>query len=318
MRRRDFIKAIGGSALACPLVARAQQPGKPRTIGVLGPTLPATWAPWTTAFVRRLHELGWIEGRTVAIEYRWTDGHTDRLPEVAAELIRAEPDVVLTAGTGVPALRQAKSSLPIVFAIARDPVGEGLVASLARPGGNVTGLSTQVTDLAAKRLQVLREVVPGVRKLAVLTEADDPSAMIERAEVEAAARALGLEVVTMDLHRPDQDIAPVFEALKQRADALYIGSGPVITLNRTRILALALATRLPAISGLRSFTQAGSLMSYGADYVDLFRRSGDYVDKILRGTKPGDLPVEQPTKFELLINLKTAKALGLTVPPTLL
>jgi putative ABC transport system substrate-binding protein len=204
-----------------------------------------------------------------------------------------------------------------VFAIGRNPLEEGLVASLARPGGNVTGLSTQATDLAGKRLQLLREVVPGLRRLAVLSEVDDPAAQLERREVERAARGLGLETVAVDIRRAD-DIAPAFAALRNRADALYVGTGALVTINRGRIFGLARAERLPAISGLRTFAQAGSLMSYGTDYTDLFRRAGDYVDKILRGASPGELPVEQPTKFELLINMKTAKALGLTIPPRLL
>jgi putative ABC transport system substrate-binding protein len=316
--RREFISLLGGAAVAWPLPLRAQQAGKLPTIGVLGPSTPAAWTPWVAAFVRRLGELGWIEGRTVAIEYRWAEGRSERMIELAAELVRLKPDVIVTAGTAVPALKQATSVIPIVFAIGRDPIAEGLVASLARPGGNVTGLSTQVTDLAGKRLELLREVVPGVRKLAVLTEVEDPAALLERREVEAAARKLGLTVVALDLRRPDQELAPAFEALKGRVDALYVGTGGLITLNRARIFALALAAHLPAISGLKVLSQAGSLMSYGTDYSDLYRRAGDYVDKILRGAKAADLPVEQPTKFDLVVNLTTAKALGLKIPEAFL
>ena len=318
MKRREFMMLLGGAVAFAPLAARAQQARKLPTIGIFGPTSPSAWAPWVAALVQRLRELGWIEGRNVAIEYRWGEGRAERLVELAGELVLLKPDVIVTAGTAVPALKQATSVIPIVFAIGRDPVGEGLVTSLARPGGNVTGLSTQAAEVAGKRLDMLREVVPGVRKLAVLTEVFDPAAMLERAEAEMAARKLGLEIITLDIHRPDEDIAPALEALRGRADALYVGTGGIVTLNRARIFALALSMRLPAISGLRILSEAGSLMSYGTDYVDQFRRAGDYVDKILRGTKPGDLPVEQPTKFELIINLETAKALGLTVPPTLL
>jgi putative ABC transport system substrate-binding protein len=316
MQRREFMSLLGGAA-GWPLAARAQQAGKAPVVGVLAPATSAAWRPWVAAFERRLQELGWVKDRTVAIEYRWTDGRNDRLPELADELVKLRPDVIVTTGTAVPAVKQATSTVPIVFAIGRNPLEEGLVASLARPGGNVTGLSTQATDLAGKRLQLLREVVPGLRRLAVLSEVDDPAAQLERREVERAARGLGLETVAVDIRRAD-DIAPAFAALRNRADALYVGTGALVTINRGRIFGLARAERLPAISGLRTFAQAGSLMSYGTDYTDLFRRAGDYVDKILRGASPGELPVEQPTKFELLINMKTAKALGLTIPPRLL
>jgi putative ABC transport system substrate-binding protein len=193
-----------------------------------------------------------------------------------------------------------------------------MVASLARPGGNVTGLSTQVTDLAGKRLGLLREAVPGIRKIAMMAEASDRGSLRERSEAEAAARTLGFEVTTLDLRSPDQDIARELEGFKGRVDALYVGTGPLATLLRSQIFSVALASRLPAIGGLRPYAQAGALMSYGPDYADLFRRAGDYVDKILRGANPGDLPVEQPTKFELAINLKAAKALGIEIPTKLL
>jgi putative ABC transport system substrate-binding protein len=319
VRRRAFISLLGGAAVTWPLAAGAQQQvGRLPIIGFFGTTSRAAWAPWTAAFVQRLRELGWIDGRTVALEFRWAEGHSERFVEIAAELIRLKPDVVVTAGTTVPVLKQSTSVIPIVFAIGRDPIGEGLVASLARPGGNVTGLSSQVADVAGKRLQLLREIVPDLGRLAVLTDVEDPAALLERGEVEAAARTLGLEVIALDVRRPDEDLAPTFEALRGRADAVYCGAGPLVSLNRARIFALALAMRLPAISGLRVYTQAGSLMSYGPDYADLFRRAADYVDKILKGARPGDIPVEQPTKFELVINLKTAKALGLTIPETFL
>ena len=318
MRRREFISLIGGAAAsaASPFAARAQQ--KRPTVGIFGPASPGAWTPWTAALVQRLREFGWIDGRNVAIEYRWSEGRSDRMDELAAEMVRLRPDVIVTTGTAVPAFKRATSDIPIVFAIGRDPVGEGLVKSLAQPGGNVTGLSTQAADLAGKRLQLLREVVPGLRKLAVLSEVEDPAAQLERREVEAVARKLGLEVIALDVRHRDQELASTFEALRGRADALYVGTGALTTLNRSRIFALALAARLPAIGGLRVLSQAGALMSYGTDYADLFRRAGDYVDKILRGTKPGDIPVEQPTKFELIINLKTAKALGVEIPSKLL
>ena len=215
------------------------------------------------------------------------------------------------------AAKQATALIPIVFAGAGDPVGTGIVASLARPGGNVTGLSVQFTDLAGKRLELLREVVPNLRRLAILINADNPAAMKEVGEVQAAAGAFGLEVVTLEI-RKAEEIASAFEALKGRAEALYVFADALMNTNRVRINTLALAARLPTMHGVREYVEAGGLMSYGPSLPDLYRRAADFVDKILRGTKPGDLPVEQPTKFDLVINLTTAKALGLEVPPTLL
>ena len=268
--------------------------------------------------MQRLRELGWIEGRTVAIEYRWAEGRSERFAEIAAEFVRLKVDVIVTAGTAaVVAAKQATSVIPIVFAAAGDPVGTGLVASLARPGGNVTGLSNQSADLAGKRLELLREVVPGLRRLAIMANVGNPIGVLEMGEVQAAARTLGLEVVTLEIRRAE-DIAPAFEALKGRADALYVVTDPLVNTNRIRINTLALGARLPTMHGIREYVEAGGLMSYGPNFPDLFRRAADYVDKILRGAKPADIPVEQPTKFDLVINLTTAKALGLDVPPTLL
>jgi putative tryptophan/tyrosine transport system substrate-binding protein len=237
---------------------------------------------------------------------------------MAAELIQLRVDVVLATGTA-PALaaKQRTSVIPIVFPFAGDPIGTGLVASLARPGGNVTGLSNQATDLAAKRIELLREIVPHLRRLAVLANVGYPAAALEMDEVQAAARTLGLEVVAFEV-RGAKDIAPSFEALKGQAEALFLVGDPLMTANRNRINTLALAARLPTIYVQREYVDAGGLISYGANFPDLFRRAAELVDKILRGAKPGDIPVEQPTKFELVINLTTAKALGLEVPPTLL
>ena len=318
MRRREFITLLGGAAAAWPLAARAQQPAKLPTIGFLGASTPSAQSQWVAAFVQRLRELGWIEGRTVAIEYRWAEGRSERFAEIAAEFVRLKVDVIVTAGTAaVLAAKQATSVIPIVFAVAGDPVGSGLVASLARPGGNVTGLSIQATDLAGKRLELLREVVPGLRRLAIMANVGNPGAVLEMGEVQAAARTLGLEVATLEIRRAE-DIAPAFEALKGRADALYVCADPLVITNRIRINTLALGARLPTMHGIREYVEAGGLMSYGPNFPDLFRRAADYVDKILRGAKPADIPVEQPTKFDLVINLTTAKALGLDVPPTLL
>jgi putative ABC transport system substrate-binding protein len=317
MRRRDFMTLLGGATAAWPLAARAQQPAKLPTIGFLGGTTPATWSLFVAAFVQRLRELGWIEGRTIAIEYRWAEGRGERFAEIAAEFVRLNVDVIVTVGGAVLAAKQATSLIPIVFAAAADPVGSGLVASLARPGGNVTGLSSQFTDLAGKRLELLREMVPSLRRLAIMANAGYPAAVLEMAEVQATTRTLGLDVVTLELRRAE-DIAPAFEALKGRAEALYVCAESLVTTNRVRINTLALAARLPTMHSIREYVEAGGLMSYGPNFPDLWRRAGDLVDKILRGAKPADIPVEQPTKFDLIINLTTAKALGLDVPPTLL
>jgi putative ABC transport system substrate-binding protein len=317
LKRRGFIALLGGAAAGLPLAARAQQAGKLPTIGFLGPATPSAWGPWTAAFVQRLRELGWIDGRTVAIEYRWAEGRSERFAEIAAELVRLKVDVIVTGGSAVLAAKQATSIIPIVFAVAVNPLGTGMVASLARPGGNVTGLSNQATDLAGKRLDLLREAVPGLRRLAIMANVGYPAAVLEMGEVQAMARRLGLEVVTLEIRRAE-DIAPAFEALKGRAEALYVCTDALVVTNRIRINTLALGARLPTMSTSREFVEAGGLMSYGPNTPDLFRRAGDYVDKILRGAKPADLPVEQPTKFDFVINLVTAKALGLTVPRMLL
>jgi putative tryptophan/tyrosine transport system substrate-binding protein len=316
MQRRYFITLIGGVA-TWPLAARARQGAKQPTIGFLGTTTPSDWSQLVAAFVRRLGELGWIEGRTIAVEYRWAEGRDERFTEIAAEFVRLKVDVIVTSGTALLAAKRATSVIPIVFAVANDPVGSGFVASLARPGGNITGLSLQSTDLAGKRLELLREVVPGLRRLAIMADTGNSGAVLEMAAVQTAARALDLEVATLEIRRAE-DIAPAFETLKGRVNALYIETDALIFTHRIRINTLALAARLPTMHGVRAYVEAGGLMSYGPNYPDLFRRAADYVDKILRGAKPGDIPVEQPTKFDLVVNLTTAKALGLTVPPSLL
>jgi putative tryptophan/tyrosine transport system substrate-binding protein len=315
VKRREFITLLG-SAATWPLAAHAQQPAKLPTIGLLGPDA-AGWRPWTDAFVGQLRKLGWIEGRTIAIEYRWSQARPERAAEIAAEFVRLKVDVIVTGGTTVSTVMQATADIPIIFAIAIDPVGGGLVASLARPGGNVTGLSVQQTDLVGKRLELLREVVPHLRRLAILFDVGYPSAVLEVGEVKATARTLGLEVTPLEIRRAE-DITTAFEALKAPADALYVVVDALVIANRTRLITLALGARLPTIFNIRELVQAGGLMSYGPDYSDQFRRTAELVDKILRGTKPSDIPVEQPTKFEFVINLTTAKALGLTLPPTLL
>jgi len=298
------------------MAARAQQPGKLPSIGFLGASA-SGFAPWVAAFVAHLRELGWIEGRTISIEYRWSEGRPERYAEIAAEFVRLKVDIIVTVGSAVPIVKQATSTIPIVFAVAIDPVGSGLVASLAKPGGNVTGLSIQANELAGKRLELLREVLPQLRRLAIIFNADNTQPVLEMGETQAEARRLGLEVTPLAIRRAE-DITPAFQALKTRADALYVAVDQLIVANRMPIVTSALGERLPTIFSTSDFARDGALMSYGPNYSDLFRHSADYVDKILRGTKPGDIPVEHPTKFELVINLTTAKTLGLTIPPTLI
>jgi putative ABC transport system substrate-binding protein len=269
--------------------------------------------------VQRLRELGWIEGRTITIEYRWAEGRAERAAEIAAEFVRLKVDVIV--GTATPptiAAKHATSVIPIVFAVAGDPVGTGLVASLARPGGNVTGLSLQATDLSGKRIELLREVVPGLRRLAIMGNVGNSQVVVEMGEVQAAALTLGLDVVTSSEIRKAEDIVPALEAFKGRADALFVVLDPLISSNRLHINAFALRARLPTIHGVRDLVEAGGMMSYGPNFPDLFRRAAGHVDKILRGAKPANIPIEQPTKFDLVLNLTTAKALGLTIPPTML
>ena len=317
MKRREFITLLGGAAVAWPLAARAQQAGKQPTIGFLG-AAPSIESQRIAAFVQRLRELGWIDGRNLAIEYRWAEGRNERYTEIAAELVRLKVDVIVTVATPATlAAKQATTVIPIVFLTASDPVGTGLVASLARPGGNVTGLANQISDTTGKKLEFLREVVPGLRRLAIMANVANPAAVLDMGEAQVTGRALGLEVTTSEIRRAE-DISPAFDALKGRADALYLCPDPLMNTNRTQINIFAVRARLPTIYGVRDFVQAGGLMSYAPNLPNQFRRAADFVDKILRGAKPGDIPVEQPTKFELVINLTTAKALGLDVPPTLL
>jgi putative ABC transport system substrate-binding protein len=317
MRRREFITLFGGAAASVPLAAVAQQAGKLPTVGFLGTTSAAVWSRNLAALVARLRELGWTEGRTIAIEVRWADAREERYAEIAAEFVRLKVDVIVTGGGAVLALKQATSVIPIVFAVANDPLGSSMVASLSRPGGNVTGLSLQAGDLVGKRIGLLREALLALHRLAILANADYPAALLEMGQVETAVRTLGIDAVRLEVRRAG-DIAPAFEALRDRADALYVCTDPLLNTNQVRINSLAGDARLPTMSGYRDYVETGGLMSYGPSLPDLFRRTGDLVDKILRGTKPGDIPVEQPTKFEFVINLKTAKTLGLEVPQTLL
>ena len=316
MKRRTFITLLGGATAAWPFPASAQQ--KLPTIGWLGSGSSIAASQWVSAFSQRLRELGRIEGNTVAIEYRWAEGREQRFAEIMAEFIRLKVDVLLTySNAAALSAKHATTTVPIVFAAAGDPVGTGLIASISHPGGNVTGLSIQQTDLAGKRIEILREIMPRLGTLAVLANARSANAVLEMGEAQAAARSLGLGVILSQIGVAD-DIAPAVEALKGRADAVYTCSDPLLTTNRIRVNSLALGARLPTMHGFREYVEAGGLTSYGPNFPDLFRRAADFVDKILRGVKPADLPVEQPTKFDLVINLITAKALGLAIPPSLL
>jgi putative ABC transport system substrate-binding protein len=315
VKRRAFITLVGSAMAAWPLAARAQQA---KTVGLLGSGTAASQSQWTAAFVQRMRELGWIEGRNLSIEYRWAEGRTERLADLANDLVRLKVDVILTHNTPPPvAAKQATATIPIVFATSGDPVGTGIVASLARPGGNVTGLSSQAPDTASKRLELLREVIPGLHRLAILAEAANPYVEAEVRAVQVAAHSLGLAVDPFEVRR-GEDIAPVFEALKGRAQALYVPPTPIMFVNRLRINILALAARLPTMHFVREYVEEGGLMSYGPNWPHMWRRAADLVDKILRGAKPADIPVEQPTKFDLVINMTTARALGLQIPDKLL
>ena len=317
MRRREFITLLGGAA-AWPLAARAQQAGKLPIIGFLGYSAASTASAWVAAFVQRLRELGWIENRDIAIEYQWAEGRIDRLAEIATAFVDLDVKVIVTYGTpGALAAKRATSNIPIVFALVGDPVGTGVVTTLARPGANLTGLSNEAVDLHGKRLELVREAVPGLRRIAILGNSSNPSSALEMNGVLSLARSLGLEATTFEIRRTDE-ITPAFEALTGRMDALYVLTDMLVLDNRVRINTLALGSKLPTMHGARQYVEAGGLMSYGTSYTAQFQRAADYVDKILRGAKPSDIPVEQPTKFELVVNLTTAKALGLTIPESFL
>lgn len=316
--RRALLRLIG-AALAWPAAAWAQSTDKPRTIGFLGPNTRVTASSWLAAFAQRLRELGWIEGKTVRIEYRWVEGHNERFAGIADEFARRKVDVVVTSGTpAVMALKKATTVIPIVFATAGDPVKTGLVASLARPGGNVTGLATVGDEIAGKRLEVLRAVVPGLRRLAILANVTNPFSVLEVSDVRASASRLGIEATSFDI-RKVQDIDDALAQIKGRADALYVCTdAALIHTNRARINSWALAAKLPSMQGAKTYMEGGGLMSYGPNFPAMFRRSADLVDKILRGASPADIPIEQPTKFDLVINLNSAKTLGIAIPPAIL
>jgi len=317
MKRRAFLSLFGVAAAYRSLGARAAA-GKRPTVGFLVPGTQASYAQWLAAFAQRMRELGWIDVDDVAILYRWTESVKERYAEIAAEFVKLNVDVIVTSGSeGVVVAKQATSAIPIVFGATADPVAIGLVASLAHPGGNVTGLSAESTDFAGKEVELLRELVPGLQRLAILTNPDSPGMMAETGKVQAAARAAGLDVVTLAIRRAEE-ITAAFDGLKNKADAIYCLPGPLTGTNRVRIVTMALAAKPPAIYGTRNDVDAGGVMSYGPDIADLFRRTANIVDKILRGTKPADIPVEQPTKLLLFVNRTTARALGLKIPESIL
>src|SRR5499433_1457503 len=314
--RRELLVALGGAA-AWPLAARAQQAAKVPTIGFLGSGTPITAGAWVVAFAQRLRELGWIEGRTIKIDLRWAEGRNDRSGEIVTDFVRLKVDVIVTYGSEhIQIAKEATSTIPIV-ALMGDPVGSGLVASLAHPGGNLTGLSGQNADLNGKRFELLHEIVPNLRRLAVLFNGNNLAYRLESDIVRAAAIPLGLEVLAAEIRSGD-DIAPTFAAIATDADALLVVGEPLTFTYRSQISALALAARLPTTYSTRGYVEAGGLMSYGPNFPALFQRMADYVNKLLRGTKPEDLPVEQPTRYDLIVNLTTAKALGLKIPESFL
>ncbi|OLB78938.1 MAG: hypothetical protein AUI16_02485 [Alphaproteobacteria bacterium 13_2_20CM_2_64_7] len=319
MRRRQFITLVGGVAAAWPLAARAQQAGRVRRIGVLETVSVMLNAANYDALRQGLRELGYVEGRNLVIEYRSADGRTGRFPDLAAELVRRDVDLIITRGT--PAALAAKNvtaTIPIVMAASGDPVGTHLVISLARPGGNLTGLSSVVSDLYGKRVELLKEMVPAAAVIANFFNLSNPASPLELKEIETATRSLGLRSLRFDLRNGD-DIRRAFDAAdREPGVALVVQPDGVLQQHRETITELAAKHRLPAIYAAREFIDAGGLALYGVSYPDLYRRAATYVDRIFKGAKPADLPIEQPTRFELVINRKTANALGLEVPPTLL
>ena len=318
MKRRTFIAGLG-SAAAWPVVARAQQTDHIQRIGVMMSVANnALGQARFKAFQQGLEKLGWTDGRNLALEVRWSEGRAERYAEITAEFVRLKVDVIVTTAT-LPTIlaKEATQVIPIVFIGAADPVATGLVGSLAHPVGNVTGLSNQSRDIASKRVEMLRQLVPGLRRVAILGNTDNAANVLEMREVQAAADTLGLDVVRLEIRRAEE-IASALENLTGPALALYVVIDAVTNANALRTNSFALAARVPTMHGTRESVEAGGLLSYGADFLEVYRHSASLVDKILRGTKPGDIPVEQPTRFNLVINLTTAKALGLTIPETLL
>jgi putative ABC transport system substrate-binding protein len=317
--RRKLIFALGAGALTVPLLSLAQQPAKFPRIGLLSSFSPSDSAPWHQAFRLGLRDLGWVEGKNISIEYRYAEGRSDRLPELAADLVRLKVDVIVASVvTDALAAKKATRAIPIVMASVSDPIAVGLVESLAHPDGNITGLSQIASDLAGKRLELLKEMVPKLSRVAVLWNPQNPASTISWKEIQLPGRQLAVELHSLEVRSPN-DFDKAFEAAtRARAGALFIIADPVIVTNLKRIAGLAAKSRLPSIFQFSEFADSGGLVAYGPDRADMFRRAATFVDKILKGAKSGELPIEQPTKFELVINMKTAKALGLTIPPSIL
>jgi putative ABC transport system substrate-binding protein len=318
MNRRDIIAALAALGAALPL-ARAQQAAKNPRIGLLSPFTRSATALWHQAFRQGLHDLGWIEGKNISFEYQYSEGRDDRLPDLAADLVRLKVDIIVATGSAdALAAKSATTVIPIVVATVGDPVAIGLVMSLARPGGNITGLTNLSGEMAGKRLELLKEIVPKLSRVAVLWNPLHPTSKLSWKEVQLPARQLGVQLHSLEV-RSSNDFDKAFDAAtKARAGALAITPGPVFVTNLKRIADLAAKSRLPSIFHVMEFADSGGLLAYGPDRSDLFRRAATYVDKILKGARPGDLPIEQPTKFELVINLKTAKALGVAIPRSVL
>jgi putative ABC transport system substrate-binding protein len=317
MNRRAILLALLGGGTLAPLAVHAQQAGKLPSVGFLSTGTREDWSPWAAAFAQRMSELGWVEGQAITIHYRSADGRYESFAGIVAEFVRLNVDVIVAPGSAIPAAKRATSVIPIVFPVANEPVGSGYVTSLARPGGNVTGLSLLQADLAGKRLEILRELVPNLRRLGIIANVTNQGAALDMQQAQAAAHALGIEHVAQAIRRADE-ISSAFDALKGKVDAVYLVGDLLMTTNRVRIHTLATSAKLPVIFNSRTYVAAGGLISYGVNFTEHYRRAGDYVDKILRGAKPADLPVEQPTTFEFALNLTTAKALGIAIPQSIL
>jgi putative ABC transport system substrate-binding protein len=319
MTKKFFCIVSCAMLFALCLSAQAQQPARIHRIGILIPTSESNLSARVETFRQRLRELGYVEGKNIFIEYRYADGKLERLPDLADELVRLKVDVIVTpGGSAILAAKKASATIPMVFAAAPDPVGSGLVSSLARPGGNITGLSMMAPDLEGKRLELLKEAFPKAARVAFLRDRSGARGNLAVTEMEAAAKALGLKLLSLEVRSLDEFEGAFARAKKERAQALITSTGGLINTQQRRVLDFAAKNRLPAIYHYSDFVEAGGLMSYGPDNRDLWRRAADFVDKILKGTKPADLPVEQPTKFEFIVNLKSAKQIGLTIPPNVL
>jgi len=318
MKKKVIGLALGALLIALSVSAEAQQPTKIPRIGILITPSASSYSARVEAFRQRLRELGYVEGKNILIEYRYAEGKLERLPDLAAELVRLKVDVIVTAGPGILAAKKASATIPIVFGNAADPVGSGLVSSLARPGGNITGLSNIAQDLDGKRLELLKEAFPKLARVAFLWFPGGLRGNLRLTEMEAAAKALGVKLLSLEVRRLGDFESAFARAKREGAQALITGTGGLITTQRRQVLDFAAKNRLPAMYPNSEFVEAGGLMSYGPSQTDQWRRAADFVDKILKGTKPADIPVEQPTKFEFIVNLNAAKQIGLTIPPNVL